>query len=135
MPQPELMNLKVLLPFGLYAEKDGVRRIVAEARQGSFGLLPHRLDCAAGLVPGILVYENDEESESYMAVDEGILVKTGFDVTVSVRKAIAGKDLSVLREAVENEFLNLNEQEAGVRSTMAKLETGLMRKLAELRHD
>ncbi len=49
-----LMHLKVLLPFQVFAENTGVSRIVAETREGSFGLLPHRLDCVAALVPGIL---------------------------------------------------------------------------------
>jgi F-type H+-transporting ATPase subunit epsilon len=35
---PTLMNLKVLLPFQIFAEKTGVSRIVAETREGSFGL-------------------------------------------------------------------------------------------------
>ena len=52
MPQPALMNLKVLLPFEIFADKTGVSRIVAETREGSFGLLPHRLDCVAALAPG-----------------------------------------------------------------------------------
>ena len=83
---PTLMNLKVLLPFQIFAEKTGVSRIVAETREGSFGLLPHRLDCVAALAPGILIYETEAEGEVYVAVDEGVLVKTGPDVLVSVRR-------------------------------------------------
>ena len=74
---PTSMNLKVLLPFGVFAEKTGVSRIVAETREGSFGLLPHRLDCVAALAPGILIYETEADGEVYVAVDEGVLVKTG----------------------------------------------------------
>ena len=81
MQQSTLMNLKVLLPFRIFAEKTGVSRIVAETREGSFGLLPHRLDCVAALAPGILIYENEAEGEVYVAVDEGVLVKTGLDVS------------------------------------------------------
>ena len=105
------MNLKVLLPFKVFAEKSGVSRIVARTSEGSFGLLPHRLDCVAALVPGILVFETAAEGEVYMAVDEGVLVKAGPDVLVSVRNAIGGTDLGKLHEAVEQEFLNLDEQE------------------------
>ena len=133
--QPALMNLKVLLPFGIFAEKTGVSRIVAETREGSFGLLPHRLDCVAALTPGILIYENEEEGEVYVAVDEGVLVKTGFDVFVSVRNAIGGTDLGQLHEAVEREFLNLNEQEQNVLSVMEKMESGFIRSLAEFYHE
>jgi F-type H+-transporting ATPase subunit epsilon len=80
------MNLKVLLPFQIFAEKTGVSRIVAETRDGSFGLLPHRLDCVAALAPGILIYEHEAEGEVYMAVDEGVLVKSGLDVLNCVRR-------------------------------------------------
>ena len=133
--QPISMNLKILLPSQIFAEKTGVSRIVAETHEGSFGLLPHRLDCVAALAPGILIYENETEGEVYIAVDEGILVKTGFDVLISVRNAIGGKDLGQLREAVEREFLNLNERERDVRSVMAKMESGFIRRLVEFQHE
>ena len=124
------MNLKVLLPFQIFAEKTGVSRIVAESHEGSFGLLRHRLDCVAALAPGILVYETKAEGEAYVAVDEGVLVKTGSDVLVSVRNAIAGTNLGQLREAVQREFLHLDEQETHVRSVLAKMEGDLMRRMA-----
>ena len=133
--QPTLMHLKVLLPFRIFADKAGVTSIVAETRDGSFGLLPHRLDCVAALAPGILIYENEAEEEVYVAIDEGVLVKTGLDVLISVRNAIAGTDLGRLREAVEKEFLNLNEREQRVRSVMAKMESSFISRLAELHRE
>jgi len=129
------MNLKVLLPFQIFVEKVGVARIVAETHQGSFGLLPHRLDCVAALTPGILTYETDADGEVYVAVDEGVLVKTGPDVQVSVRRALGGTDLGQLREAVEREFLTLDKHEQSVRSVLAKMESGFIRRLAEFQHD
>ena len=129
------MNLKVLLPFQIFAAKTGVTRIVAETPDGSFGFLPLRLDCVAALAPGILIYETDAEGEVFVAVDEGVLVKTGPDVLVSVRNAIAGTDLGQLRDAVEKEFLNLDEHEQSVRNVMAKLETGFLRRFATFQHE
>jgi len=132
---PTLMNLKVLLPSRISAEKTGVTRIVAETREGSFGILPHRLDCVAALTPGILTYETEGEGEVYLAVDEGLLVKTGQDVLVSVRRAMGGTDLTQLRDAVEQEFMILDEHEQSVRSAMAKLETGFLLLFAGLQHE
>jgi F-type H+-transporting ATPase subunit epsilon len=132
---PTLMNLKILLPFKIFAEKTGVLRIVAGTREGSFGLLPHRLDCVAALAPGILVFETEAEGEVCMAVDEGVLVKTGANVLISVRNAIGGTDIGKLREAVEQEFLNLDEQEKSVRSVLAKLESGFVRRFATFHHE
>jgi len=134
MPPP-LIKLRVLLPFQVFVENASVACIVAETSAGSFGLLPHRLDCVAALTPGILLYEDATGNEQYVAVDEGVLVKTGLDVLVSVRNAIAGTDLPRLREAVDREFLNLDERERGVRSTLAKMESGLIRSMAALRDD
>ena len=135
MPQPTLMKLKVLLPFEIFAEKTNVSRIVAETNDGSFGILPHRRDCVAALVPGILIYETEAEGEVYVAVDEGVLVKTGMDVLVSVRDAIGGSDLGQLREAVEREFMALDEREQSVRSVMMKMESGIIRRLADFHHE
>jgi F-type H+-transporting ATPase subunit epsilon len=129
------MNLKVLLPFQVFAEKTDVARIVAETREGSFGLLPHRLDCVAALVPGILIYQTESGGEVLMAVDEGVLVKTGMDVLVSVRRAISGTDLGQLHAAVEKEFLTLDENEQSVRSAVAKLETGFLQRFAKFQHE
>ena len=132
---PSHMHLKVLLPFQVYAEKKEVTRIVAETREGSFGLLPHRLDCVAALVPGILIYQTVSGGEVLVAVDEGVLIKTGMDVLVSVRRAIGGTDLGQLHAAVEKDFLTLDKNEQSVRSAVAKLETGFLRRFATLQHE
>lgn len=126
------MRLKVLLPFGIFAEESGVSRIVAETGEGSFGILPHRLDCVAALVPGILTFESETLGELFMAIDEGVLVKTGADVHVSVRNATSGSDLGKLREDVEREFIDLDEHEKSVRLVMKKLESGFIRRTAGL---
>jgi F-type H+-transporting ATPase subunit epsilon len=129
------MNLTILLPFGIFAELDNVSRIVAETLDGSFGLLPHRLDCAAALVPGILSYTTNAENTTYLAVDEGALTKSGDSVFVSVRRAIAGTNLVDLHESVVREYLTLNTQEREMRSVVAKMESGFIGRLAELRHE
>ncbi|MCB0564385.1 MAG: F0F1 ATP synthase subunit epsilon [Phaeodactylibacter sp.] len=126
-----LMHLKILLPFKVFNEIKNVKRIVVETAQGSFGLLPQRLDCTAALVPGILCYETAAGEEVFLAVDEGVLVKAGMEVLVSVRHAVGGAALGELQEAVEKEFLKLGEQEIALRSTLAKLESGFIRRFLE----
>jgi F-type H+-transporting ATPase subunit epsilon len=128
------MNLKLLIPFKIFAEKTEVSRIVAETPDGSFGILPHRLDCVAALAPGILTYETKEDGTVYVAVDEGVLVKAGAEVLVSVRHAIGGTDLGQLHEAVKREFLKVDQREREVRTAIVKLEGGLIRRLAEFQH-
>lgn len=129
------MQLKILLPFKVFADVANVLRVVADTHQGSFGLLPHRLDCVAALTPGILTYETEANGVVYVAIDEGTLVKAGPQVQVSVRRAVSGTDLAQLRSVVEQEFLTLDEREQSVRSVMAKLETGFLRRFASFQHD
>ena len=129
------MNLKILLPFKVFADKTNVSRIVVQTREGSLGLLPHRLDCVAALAPGVLIYETDVDGEVFLAVDEGVLVKTGSDVLVSVRQALGGTDLGQLRAAVEREFLTLGEQERTRRAVLAKMEGDLVRRMVSFRND
>ncbi len=128
------MNLKILQPFQIFAEKTGVSRLVVETSEGSLGLLPHRRDCVAALVPGILTFETEEGGPVYVAVDEGVMVKTGADVLVSVRHAIGGTDLSQLHDAVKREFLTIDGREQEVRAAVARMEGNLIRRVAELQH-
>ena len=129
------MQLKILLPFKVFADVANVLRVVADTHQGSFGLLPHRLDCVAALTPGILTYETEANGVVYVAIDEGTLVKAGSQVQVSVRRAVSGADRAQLHLVVEQEFLTLDEREQSVRSVMAKLETGFLRRFASFQHD
>jgi F-type H+-transporting ATPase subunit epsilon len=134
MPPPQRMHLKILLPFGIFADEAGVSRIVAETREGSFGLLPHRLDCVAALAPGILTYQIEGAQEVYAAVDEGVLVKTGLDVLISVRNAMGGTDLGQLHAAVEMDFLALDERQRSVQAVMTKMESDFISRLVEFHH-
>jgi F-type H+-transporting ATPase subunit epsilon len=125
------MQLKILLPSRIFGEIDNVTKVVAQTRQGSFGILPHRLDCVAALAPGILAYSTEEGNETYIALDEGVLAKIGSQVLISVRNAIGGADLGQLHNAIEQEFLTLDDQEKRIRTATAELESGLIRRFAE----
>ena len=128
------MNLKILLPFQVYSETTGVSRIVAETIHGSLGILPRRLDCVAALVPGILLFEHGDGVEVYVAVDEGVLVKKGREVLVSVRNANRGDDLGLLRQAIDMEFRHLDEEEQNIRHVLAKMETAFIRRFVRSQH-
>lgn len=124
------MRLRVLLPFRVFADTIGVSRIVAETREGSFGLLPRRRDCVAALVPGILTYQSEADGEVFVAVDVGVLVKIGDEVRVSVRRAARGTDLDSLRDAVRHDYLTLDALALGARAATQKLESGFVSRFA-----
>jgi F-type H+-transporting ATPase subunit epsilon len=126
------MDLKILLPYKVFADVKNVDSLVAETSEGSFGFLPQRLDCVAVLVPGILAYKTDKVY--YLAVDEGLLVKAGAQVLVSVRNAVGGVDLGKLADTVKNQFKDTDANEEKVRYMASKLENGFISRLKKFQN-
>jgi len=129
------MSLQVSLPHRVLATHADVVRIVAETATGVYGLLPRRLDVVMVLVPGILTIEMASLGERYVAVDHGTLVKVGREVLVAVRRAREGTDLEALRDAVNAEYLAERTEDHDLRAVMSKLETGFLKRFADLQHD
>lgn len=125
------MNLRILLPAEVFLS-ERVSKVVAEAANGFFCLLPHHVDYTAALVPGIFLFETEEE-ENYLAIDVGTIVKKGDEILVSVRNAVRGPELGKLKLEVVKQFRELDEREKKARSAAAKLEVDLLRRFMELR--
>ncbi len=125
------MNLKLLLPHEVLLDEE-VSKVVAEADNGQFCLLPRHVDFVAALVPGLLSFVDTEQREQFVAVDEGILVKCGSEVLASTRNAVRGPNLGQLQRVVDEQFHAFDERERMTRSASAKLEAGLVRRFLEL---
>jgi F-type H+-transporting ATPase subunit epsilon len=124
------VRLKVLLPTKILIDQK-VTKVVAEAEDGYFGILPRHIDFVAALVPGILSFQS-EKGEEFLAIDEGILVKCASVVMVSTRRAVGSKDLSRLKKTVEEEFLTLDDRERKTRSILAKLEADFVKRFIKM---
>jgi len=126
------MMLKILLPAEILLEQE-VKKIVAEAENGSFCLMPNHTDFVATLAPGLFTYEKAEGGKELLAMDVGTLVKKGSDVLVSTRNAVRAPDLGKLKQVVMEQYDILDEREKMVRSASAKLEASLIRRFVELK--
>ncbi|MFA3790142.1 F0F1 ATP synthase subunit epsilon [Aliiglaciecola sp. SL4] len=129
------MLVKILLPNQIFLELKGVNSVVVETPEGSFGVLPNRLDCVTPVVPGILTYQLAANEHSYIAIDEGILIKTGKQLLISVRRAIVGGSLQKLHKTVEQEFLKADQEQLELRSVLAKLETTFLKQFSSISKD
>jgi F-type H+-transporting ATPase subunit epsilon len=125
------LQLRVFLPTEILVD-EAARKVIAQAANGSFALLPRHIDFVTALIPGVLVYIDGEGRERFLGIDEGILIKHGRDVLVSTRKAVRGDDLFALRELVRREIMELDEHERAARSALARLEAGVIRRFIEL---
>jgi len=125
------MHLKILLPSEVLLDTEAFK-VGAEALNGGFTLLPRHIDFATVLVPGILSYESEAGKPRYLAVDQGVLVKYGSEVLVSVRNAVRGGELGELEEIVRKKFAKLDDKEKVARSAMARIEAGFVRRFLEV---
>lgn len=131
MRLPDCMHLEVLLPTRVLVDEP-VTRLVAEAENGSFGLLPRHVDFVAALRPGILIYSDATGAEHFLGIDEGILVKRAEEVMVSTLNAVPGQDLQSLRATVRQRYVELDEGQKQARSVLTRLEVGVVRRFLEL---
>jgi F-type H+-transporting ATPase subunit epsilon len=125
------LRLQVLLPTEILVDEPAIK-VLAEAENGSFCLLPRHIDFVAALVPGVLTFVTPAGAETFAAIDEGILVKCGQDVFVSTLNGVRGTDLGRLKALVEERFLELGEHERKARTALARLEAGTLRGFLEL---
>lgn len=128
------MKLKILLPAEVFLSEE-VTKVVAEAENGLFCLMPQHVDFTAALVPGVFSYSTATGEDSYLAVDIGTLVKKGSDVLVSTRSAFRGPELGHLKEVVIAQFREIDEREKKARTAVARLELDLLRRFMEIRHE
>lgn len=125
------MRLEVITPMAVCVDRP-VRRIVAEGPDGHFGMLPGHVDFVSQLVPGILLYETEEGTERFVAINSGTLVKCGDEVRVAVRGAVDGDNLQKLRAKVEADFRQHDEEEREARAALARLEASMIRRFRDL---
>ena len=131
--QETQIALRIFLPEKVLLERS-VRKVVAEGRRGSFGLLPRHVDFVEPLVPGILSFTPvDGEEDVFVAVDEGVLVKCGAEVRVSVRHAVLGPVLGDLEQTVRERFQRIDDREDAMRSALAKLESEVIRSFIDVK--
>jgi F-type H+-transporting ATPase subunit epsilon len=129
------MNLKILLPSCVFADIADVTDIVVDTLAGCVGILPQRLDCVAGLIPGILSHVSSGLGIVYVALDGGVLAKCGSAVLVSTRRAASGADLTALHETVRREFESVNDRERQVRAAVAKMEGAMLGRIRMIQHE
>jgi len=132
MNETDGMTLVVLLPEKVLLRRP-VKKIIAEGQSGSFGLLPRHVDFVEVLVPGILAFvPTGESDEVFVAVDDGLLVKCGREVRVSVRNAVIGPELGELEQTVRDRFEQIDAREQTMRTALAKLESEVIRSFIDL---
>ncbi|MFT5259307.1 MAG: F-type H+-transporting ATPase subunit epsilon [Gammaproteobacteria bacterium] len=129
------LELTILLPtHELLSES--VFKVISEADNGEFCILPRHVDFVATLVPSILSYwpinPKAGQSAKYVAINHGVLVKCAEQITVATLEGVCSSDLAQLQNKVDLHFLELDEHERKARAALARLEAATLRGFREL---
>lgn len=125
------MKLQIFLPTEILVDA-GVTKIVAEAEDGSFCLLPRHTNFVSSLTAGILTFTDENKIDRYVGTTSGLLVKTGAAVAVSTEHAVQGDNLGELRDIVRQRFELIDDRERQAVSAVARLEADFVRRFMDI---
>lgn len=126
----EVMIAKILTPGRLVLTTD-VTKLVADTLTGSRGFLPNHIDFATPLGIGLIVLTLPDGQERYAAVDGGVLVKKGRELTVASTRVVVADRLEDLPQNVAEWLRQDDETERTSRRAMAQLETRFIKQFLE----
>ncbi|HZW98540.1 MAG TPA: hypothetical protein VFF10_00635 [Trueperaceae bacterium] len=125
------MRLLLSVPTGVLVDSR-VTKVSAESDVGSFTMLPRHADGAVLLRPGLLSYVSEEGEEVFVAVDEGVLVKSDEDVRVACQRAVVAGGLESAVAALRDHLSYQNENERRAKTALLRLEAEVVRRLGDL---
>ncbi|MCC7326831.1 MAG: hypothetical protein IT521_08525 [Burkholderiales bacterium] len=131
MIQAEDMTVTIRLPLRTL-HQGRASRLCGEGRAGGFGLLPNHADFVTELVPSVLTLVLADETELFFGIDEGMLVKRDSEVSVVVRRGVAGDALDTLQRKVRDSFVDVEDDERAARVALSRLEADMVRRLGQL---
>lgn len=124
------MRLRVLLPHACLFDGD-VDKVTADGVDGSRGFLPRHVDFVLPLKSGVLSCVKQDGGELFFAINQGVLIKKGIEVSVVTPKAVMAERIEDLPENVLQTFQKEDEHEKTSRKVVAQLETMLVREFIE----
>ncbi len=126
------MRLIVCTPLGEVLNKE-ISKIKLDFLNGGHTFLPKHVDFASVLKPSIAIYTDETGNKKYIACHNGIAVKKGKSITLSVRQAVLGDTLDELKNTILHEFKKADEQRKELNTAMARLEIGMLRGFKKLK--
>jgi F-type H+-transporting ATPase subunit epsilon len=131
------MRLRIVTPFQIVADEDGVRALRAEDASGAFGVLPGHADFLTSLTISVVSWTSGAGAQRYCAVRRGVLsVAAGRDVAIATREAVVGDDFATLDTTVIERFRAEGESERQEHVESTRLQLAAIRQImSRLRPD
>jgi F-type H+-transporting ATPase subunit epsilon len=124
------LQLRILVPDAVVLDTR-VSGLQAADATGRFGLRPGHERFVTVLTPSLLVYTT-EEGERYAAVDGGVLLLEGDQVSVVTREAVLADRLEDVARRAATILDTRQREEHRARAEFDELQTTLAKQLAEV---
>ncbi len=128
------MKFLVHTPLGTVLQVKALK-VTFETLSGFYTLLPKHVDFVAAMKSNIVRYTDENGKERFVACHQGIVVKKGDSVTMSVQGAVLSDALANLPQDLANDFKKKEEERKKLNLAMARLEIGLIRGFGKLKGD
>jgi F-type H+-transporting ATPase subunit epsilon len=112
-----------------------IHKLQIPAQDGALTMLPKHIDFVTVTRPGILSGLDRDDRQFYFAVDRGVLIKRGGEVSLSVVHAARGDDLRGIREKLDDQLRQKDDREREIRASLARLEADLAQSFFRLERE
>ena len=131
MTQAAEINLTVVLPTNILLTA-AASEVYLNTLAGSYGILPHHVDFATALEPGVFEFRTPGGERRYVAMDGGAVVKQAAELIVTTPHGATSADLHELERGLRERFDAIDERERQMLAAMQRLEASLMHGLRDI---
>lgn len=125
------MELEILVPDAVVA-RSRIVSLQAEDASGRFGLLPGHQAFLTLLSPCVLLYREENAQEHFAAVDGGVMLLEGEQLSIVAREAVVADRLEEVAAAAGAMIRARQTEERSARAEFAELQIALLRELGKV---
>lgn len=128
---PTSMDLEILAPDHVVV-KDQIVDLRAADASGRLGLRPGHEPFLTVLVPCLLMFRTTGGKDLFAAVDGGVLILEGREISLATRDAVVSERLDDVAEVAAEMLEVRRTREKSARAAFAELEASLLRELRKV---
>jgi len=125
------VKIRILTPSEVVLDQE-VEHVTVEDATGSLGIRPNHATLVTALVPGIVCARAAGGSETYVAVNAGLMLVDGDVVEIVSRQAVRGSDMLQLEQNVVAGFEKEVDEDRANRVAFEKLRLSFLRGVVEM---
>jgi F-type H+-transporting ATPase subunit epsilon len=125
------LHLQILVPDAVVLDAR-VTAVQAADASGRFGLRPGHERFTTVLVPSLIVYTDEEGHERFAAVDGGVMMLEGEQLSVVTRDAVLADRLEDIAQKAAMILDIRRREEQQARAEFDELQTALVKQLARV---